>query len=124
MDVVKIIEPILRPQKIKNAGPVRTVILDAGHGGIDSGATGALGKEKDATLDVVRSREKASPGEWLSSALHSSDRFLGSPGEARTIRQPPCQRHFRKRPFQQEQSRRGDRFGNLLSRTSRGSLDG
>ena len=53
MDVVKIIEPILRPQKIKNAGPVRTVILDAGHGGIDSGATGALGKEKDATLDVV-----------------------------------------------------------------------
>ncbi len=53
MDVVKIIEPILRPQKIKNAGPVRTVILDAGHGGIDSGATGALGKEKDAALDVV-----------------------------------------------------------------------
>lgn len=53
MDVVKIIEPILRPQKIKNASSVRTVILDAGHGGIDSGATGALGKEKDATLDVV-----------------------------------------------------------------------
>ena len=58
MDVVKIIEPILRPQKIKNAGPVRTVILDAGHGGIDSGATGALGKEKDATLDVVVVRAK------------------------------------------------------------------
>ena len=33
MDVVKIIEPILRPQKIKNATAVRTVILDAGHGG-------------------------------------------------------------------------------------------
>jgi N-acetylmuramoyl-L-alanine amidase len=58
MDVVKIIEPILRPQKIKNASPVRTVILDAGHGGIDSGATGPLGKEKDATLDVVLRAKK------------------------------------------------------------------
>jgi N-acetylmuramoyl-L-alanine amidase len=58
MDVVKIIEPILRPQKIKNAGTVRTVILDAGHGGIDSGATGAMGKEKDATLDVVLRAKK------------------------------------------------------------------
>jgi N-acetylmuramoyl-L-alanine amidase len=58
MDVVKIIEPILRPQKIKNPGTVRTVILDAGHGGIDSGATGPLGKEKDAALDVVLRAKK------------------------------------------------------------------
>jgi N-acetylmuramoyl-L-alanine amidase len=53
MDVVKIIEPILRPQKIKDPGALQTVILDAGHGGIDSGAIGSLGKEKDAALDVV-----------------------------------------------------------------------
>ncbi len=58
MDVVKIIEPILRPQKIKNPGTVNTVILDAGHGGIDSGATGPLGKEKDAALDVVLRAKK------------------------------------------------------------------
>jgi N-acetylmuramoyl-L-alanine amidase len=58
MDVVKIIEPILRPQKIKNASAVRTVILDAGHGGVDSGATGSFGKEKDATLDVVLRAKK------------------------------------------------------------------
>jgi N-acetylmuramoyl-L-alanine amidase len=58
MDVVKIIEPILRPQKIKNPGNVHTVILDAGHGGIDSGATGAFGKEKDAALDVVLRAKK------------------------------------------------------------------
>ena len=58
MDVVKIIEPILRPQKIKNPGSVNTVILDAGHGGIDSGATGSLGKEKDAALDVVLRAKK------------------------------------------------------------------
>ena len=58
MDVVKIIEPILRPQKIKNPGTVNTVILDAGHGGIDSGATGPFGKEKDAALDVVLRAKK------------------------------------------------------------------
>jgi N-acetylmuramoyl-L-alanine amidase len=58
MDVVKIIEPILRPQKIKTAGTVRTVILDAGHGGIDSGAIGSVGKEKDVTLDVVLRAKK------------------------------------------------------------------
>lgn len=53
MDVTKIIEPVMRPGKIKNAAAVRTVILDAGHGGHDSGATGPLGAEKDAALDVV-----------------------------------------------------------------------
>lgn len=58
MDVVKIIEPIMRPQKISNASAVRTVILDAGHGGHDSGARGPLGSEKDATLDVVLRAKK------------------------------------------------------------------
>jgi N-acetylmuramoyl-L-alanine amidase len=58
MDVVKIIEPILRPQKIKNPGTVKTVILDAGHGGLDSGATGPLGREKDAALDVALRAKK------------------------------------------------------------------
>lgn len=58
MDVVKIIEPILRPQKIKDAGAVRTIILDAGHGGHDSGARGPLGAEKDAALDVVLRTKK------------------------------------------------------------------
>lgn len=53
MDVTKIIEPVMRPGKIKNATAVRTVILDAGHGGHDSGARGPLGAEKEATLDVV-----------------------------------------------------------------------
>lgn len=58
MDVVKIIEPILRPQKIANATAVRTVILDAGHGGADDGARGPYGNEKDAALDVVLRAKK------------------------------------------------------------------
>jgi N-acetylmuramoyl-L-alanine amidase len=53
MDVTKIIEPVMRPSLIKNATPFRTVVLDAGHGGHDSGAKGSRGQEKDAALDVV-----------------------------------------------------------------------
>ena len=53
MDVTKIIEPVMRPQKIKGATEVRTVILDPGHGGHDSGARGRLGVEKEAALDVA-----------------------------------------------------------------------
>lgn len=58
MDVTKIIEPVMRPGKIKNATAVRTVVLDAGHGGHDSGARGPLGSEKDVTLDVVLRAKK------------------------------------------------------------------
>lgn len=53
MDVTKIIEPIMRPGKIKGAQPIRTIVLDAGHGGHDSGAVGRYGREKTFTLDVV-----------------------------------------------------------------------
>jgi N-acetylmuramoyl-L-alanine amidase len=58
MDVTKIIEPVMRPGKIQDASAVRTVILDAGHGGHDSGAVGPFGKEKAATLDVVLRAKK------------------------------------------------------------------
>ena len=55
MDVTKIIEPVMRPGLInKNAAPVRTVILDAGHSKHYSETKGnwAL-EEKEASLDVV-----------------------------------------------------------------------
>jgi N-acetylmuramoyl-L-alanine amidase len=58
MDVTKIIEPVMRPQKIKNATAVRTVVLDPGHGGHDSGARGRLGVEKQAALDVALRAKK------------------------------------------------------------------
>lgn len=53
MDATKIIEPVLRPGKISGATQVRTVVLDAGHGGHDSGAVGRLGREKQYALDVA-----------------------------------------------------------------------
>ena len=53
MDLTKVIEPVLRPQKIKNAEKIDTIVLDAGHGGHDNGATSLYGNEKSFTLDVV-----------------------------------------------------------------------
>ena len=53
MDLVKLIEPVMRPSKIKNAEPIDTVVLDAGHGGHDNGALSVYGTEKAFALDVV-----------------------------------------------------------------------
>ena len=95
MDVVKIIEPILRPQKIKNPGTVKTVILDAGHGGLDSGATGPFGKEKDAALDVVlRAKKLFQENGYQVRSTRLSDTFIPL-GKTSTVRQPPRQRDLR-----------------------------
>lgn len=51
-DLAKTIDPVLRPWRI-NGAPVRTVVLDAGHGGNDNGTWSPLGSEKTFTLDVV-----------------------------------------------------------------------
>ena len=49
-----VIEPVLRPSKIKGAEKVNTIVLDAGHGGHDRGALSPYGCEADFTLDVVQ----------------------------------------------------------------------
>lgn len=53
MDLAKLIDPVLRPNFIKNAGDFRTVILDPGHGGKDPGATNSLGTEASYNLKVA-----------------------------------------------------------------------
>jgi N-acetylmuramoyl-L-alanine amidase len=48
-------EPGSRGQALGAPGPLRTLVLDAGHGGHDSGAVGPAGlMEKDLVLDVTR----------------------------------------------------------------------
>ncbi len=54
MDLTKVLEPVLRPSKIKGAESIDTIVLDAGHGGHDKGATCSFGYEKDFSLDVAR----------------------------------------------------------------------
>jgi N-acetylmuramoyl-L-alanine amidase len=59
LDLSKTLEPRLRPEKVQGLKPVRTVVLDAGHGGHDKGATSRFGYEKDFSLDVaLRLKEK------------------------------------------------------------------
>ena len=52
LDLAKIIEPSLRPEFIQGLQPVKTVVLDAGHGAEDKGAVSRFGYEKDFALDV------------------------------------------------------------------------
>ncbi len=53
MDVIKLFEPVLRPTEISGRHTIRGVVIDAGHGGSDNGATSRLGAEKSYTLDTA-----------------------------------------------------------------------
>lgn len=53
IDLAKTLEPRLRPEKIEGLRPVRTVVLDPGHGGHDRGARSRYGYEKDFALDIA-----------------------------------------------------------------------
>jgi N-acetylmuramoyl-L-alanine amidase len=76
MDLAKLVEPVLRPAKIQTA-PVRTVVLDAGHGGSDQGARSALGNEKDFALDVIlRARELFTRAGFTVRLTRSADVFI------------------------------------------------
>lgn len=54
IDLAKTIEPQFRPHMIKNLAPIKTVVIDAGHGGLEKGAASSYGNEKDFTLDVAK----------------------------------------------------------------------
>ncbi len=54
VDLVKTIEPVLRPHMIRGLKDFDTVVLDAGHGGQDRGAVSRFGHEKNFALDVAR----------------------------------------------------------------------
>jgi N-acetylmuramoyl-L-alanine amidase len=58
IDLSKLVDPVLRPNYIANAGDFRTVIIDPGHGGKDPGATNALGTEASYNLQVSQSLKK------------------------------------------------------------------
>ena len=54
IDLAKLIDPVLRPNFIRKAGDFRTVIIDAGHGGKDPGATSSVGEEAKFTLALAK----------------------------------------------------------------------
>lgn len=53
-DVLKGIDPVLREGRQRKPLPVRTVVLDPGHGGTDYGTHGDRGVEKVLTLDLAK----------------------------------------------------------------------
>lgn len=57
IDLAKLIDPVLRPNFIKNAADFRTVILDAGHGGKDPGATNRIGTEAQFNMRLAKRLE-------------------------------------------------------------------
>jgi len=53
-DLVKLVDPVLRPTYIRGARPFKTVVIDAGHGGKDPGSLGPYENEKVYTLKVAQ----------------------------------------------------------------------
>lgn len=53
-DLMKLVDPVLRPTHIHRANVFGTVVIDAGHGGKDSGSLGPYGNEKGYALKVAR----------------------------------------------------------------------
>jgi N-acetylmuramoyl-L-alanine amidase len=77
MDLAKLIDPVLRPMFIKNAGDFRTVILDPGHGGKDPGATNSLGTEAYYNLNVANKTRKLLEAKGFKVVMtRESDRYL------------------------------------------------
>lgn len=77
MDLAKLIDPVLRPSFIANAGDFRTVILDAGHGGKDPGATNPLGNESRYNLQLAeRTRKLLEARGFKVVMIRNSDRYF------------------------------------------------
>ena len=53
LDVLQLIEPVLRPTYIANRSAVRTVVIDPAHGGHDTGSVTPYAREADVALAVA-----------------------------------------------------------------------
>jgi N-acetylmuramoyl-L-alanine amidase len=77
VDLAKLLDPIIRPTYIEKAENFDTVVIDPGHGGHDSGATGSYGAEKHYTLDTsLRLEKKLKEMGYKTLLTRRSDVFL------------------------------------------------
>jgi N-acetylmuramoyl-L-alanine amidase len=69
LDVVKTLDPLLRPERLRSRSAIRTIVIDPGHGGSDRGTRGRTGLEKTLTLDLAKRVERDLAGNNLGVAL-------------------------------------------------------
>ena len=90
LDLCKLIDPVLLPSHISAADPFDTVVVDAGHGGHDSGARGVYGYEKDFTLQMALSVRAALLKRGLKVVMtRSTDEFITLGGRAEIANATP-----------------------------------
>jgi N-acetylmuramoyl-L-alanine amidase len=58
LDVLKTLDPVLRPERLRSRAAIRTIVIDPGHGGSDRGTRGRTGLEKALTLDLAKRLER------------------------------------------------------------------
>lgn len=81
VDLCKLIDPVLVPNHIATAEVFDTVVIDAGHGGHDSGARGVYGYEKDFALKMAMSLRDALTRRGFKTLLtRSTDEFISLQG--------------------------------------------
>lgn len=76
MDLAKLIDPVLRPNFIRNAGDFRTVVIDAGHGGKDPGATNPYGTEASYNVKLaIRLKKLLETKGFVVKLIRETDRY-------------------------------------------------
>lgn len=84
IDLERFLLPMVRPER--NAPrPLRVIVIDAGHGGNDSGTRSADQKlmEKTFTLDVARRLQRLlAGGDWRVVMTRTDDRYIALPERA------------------------------------------
>jgi N-acetylmuramoyl-L-alanine amidase len=73
LDLAKLLDPVIRPTYINNPIIFDTVVIDAGHGGQDSGTKGIFGWEKDYTLDTAHRLAKIVTAQGLKAKFTRTD---------------------------------------------------
>jgi N-acetylmuramoyl-L-alanine amidase len=84
IDLERFLGPMLRPQKLFRR-PLQTIVLDAGHGGNDSGTQniGLKLNEKTFTLDVARRLQRLLVAQGYRVVMtRTDDRFIALPARA------------------------------------------
>ena len=123
IDLAKTIEPQFRPHLISNLRPLKTVVIDAGHGGVEKGAASSYGNEKEFTLDIAQRLKRMLEAKGLRVVMtRTGDDLVPLPLRARIANATRdsifVSIHFNAT----DRNPRRDRFRDLLAHSARRAL--